>query len=112
LQNWNSIGDHIPAYLINLILALGEDERENQFKKMCESILEECTELIVEKFVYKGFEQAVSSDTLLLCCTSAQYVAVSAALQSALLHMLTALMQQCAGRRQHYDDTAHAITAR
>jgi hypothetical protein len=59
VQNWNSIGDHIPAYLINLILALGEGEQQS--KKECEAILEECTELIVEKFVYKGFEQAVST---------------------------------------------------
>jgi len=55
-KNWNSVGDHIPAYLINLILSL-ENGHDPAFKETCIKILKECTELIVEKFVDKGFEQ-------------------------------------------------------
>lgn len=41
-KNWNSIGDHAPAYLFNLLLATG-DERHAR-------MLEECFDLIVEHF--------------------------------------------------------------
>lgn len=56
-KNWNSIGDHIPAYLINLILALdplprGGHDREEAEKLLntCHRILETTSRLIVEKF--------------------------------------------------------------
>ena len=55
-KNWNSVGDHIPAYLVNLILTLdplpqGEARPilENLLQR-CLGILEETSELIVEKF--------------------------------------------------------------
>jgi mannose/cellobiose epimerase-like protein (N-acyl-D-glucosamine 2-epimerase family) len=54
-KNWNSIGDHLPAYLIDLILALeplpakqGGDIEE--FLKECKWMLEETTDLIASKF--------------------------------------------------------------
>jgi mannose/cellobiose epimerase-like protein (N-acyl-D-glucosamine 2-epimerase family) len=54
-KNWNSIGDHIPAYLIDLILALeplpakqGGDIEE--FLSECKWMLDETTDLIVTKF--------------------------------------------------------------
>jgi mannose/cellobiose epimerase-like protein (N-acyl-D-glucosamine 2-epimerase family) len=55
-KNWNSVGDHIPAYLINLILTLdplpqGEArEMLEELLQRCWGILEETSELIVEKF--------------------------------------------------------------
>ncbi len=55
-KNWNSIGDHIPAYLINLVLALdpvpeGQAKKElEEFLDTCRWILEETSDLIVEKF--------------------------------------------------------------
>jgi mannose/cellobiose epimerase-like protein (N-acyl-D-glucosamine 2-epimerase family) len=58
-KNWNSIGDHIPAYLINLILSLDpiprvehrmSKESIEEFLGVCRGILEETTQLIVEKF--------------------------------------------------------------
>lgn len=55
-KNWNSVGDHIPAYLINLVLALdpvpkGPGKRHLQeFLDCCRGILEETSDLIVEKF--------------------------------------------------------------
>ncbi|HEX5400915.1 MAG TPA: AGE family epimerase/isomerase [Pseudonocardiaceae bacterium] len=41
-KNWNSVGDHAPAYLINLFLATGEERHA--------AMLEETFDLIVEHF--------------------------------------------------------------
>lgn len=56
-KNWNSIGDHIPAYLVNLILALeplprgGEDhDGAEELLRICKGILEETSRLILTKF--------------------------------------------------------------
>ena len=55
-KNWNSIGDHIPAYLINLILALDpvpkspRERKLEDFLGVCRSILDETAALIVDKF--------------------------------------------------------------
>jgi hypothetical protein len=61
-KNWNSIGDHIPAYLVNLILALdppcggpGRDKME-RLLHTCLHILETTANLIVEKFPDKNPE--------------------------------------------------------
>jgi hypothetical protein len=55
-KNWNSVGDHIPAYLVNLILSLDplpQGAVRREFKPLlerCRSILEETSSLICEKF--------------------------------------------------------------
>jgi mannose/cellobiose epimerase-like protein (N-acyl-D-glucosamine 2-epimerase family) len=58
-KNWNSIGDHIPAYLINLVLSLDPlpevlhgpaRDKIEAFLEVCRGILEETTDLIIEKF--------------------------------------------------------------
>jgi mannose/cellobiose epimerase-like protein (N-acyl-D-glucosamine 2-epimerase family) len=56
-KNWNSIGDHIPAYLVNLILALeplprgGEDhDSAEELLRVCKGMLEETSRLILTKF--------------------------------------------------------------
>ena len=54
-KNWNSIGDHIPAYLINILLALdplpvGRESDLAQFVKICREMLDSCTENIVTRF--------------------------------------------------------------
>lgn len=55
-KNWNSVGDHLPAYLINLILALdplpkGLETIENsEFLKTCKRMLDNTSKLIAEKF--------------------------------------------------------------
>jgi mannose/cellobiose epimerase-like protein (N-acyl-D-glucosamine 2-epimerase family) len=54
-KNWNSIGDHIPAYLINVILALEplSEMRARElapFLETCKRMLDEVTRLILEKF--------------------------------------------------------------
>lgn len=56
-KNWNSIGDHIPAYLINLILALdplpevdhGKEELR-KFVEICQKIIKTISTIIVDKF--------------------------------------------------------------
>ncbi|MEU7751301.1 AGE family epimerase/isomerase [Micromonospora sp. NPDC049101] len=45
-KNWNSIGDHAPAYLINLWLATGEQRYAD--------MLQECFDLILEYFPESG----------------------------------------------------------
>eukprot|EP00026_Physarum_polycephalum_P001674 Phypoly_transcript_01676.p1 GENE.Phypoly_transcript_01676~~Phypoly_transcript_01676.p1 ORF type:complete len:873 (+),score=105.89 Phypoly_transcript_01676:492-3110(+) len=58
-KNWNSIGDHLPAYLLNLILALDPIPDENNketveaFLKTCKEMLKEATNLIADKFPEK-----------------------------------------------------------
>ncbi len=55
-KNWNSTGDHIPAYLVNLLIALKplprrpDTEELHAFVEQCEQILRRCATLIVEKF--------------------------------------------------------------
>jgi mannose/cellobiose epimerase-like protein (N-acyl-D-glucosamine 2-epimerase family) len=45
-KNWNSIGDHAPAYLVNLFLATGDERHAD--------MLEETFDLIVEHFPDEG----------------------------------------------------------
>lgn len=56
-KNWNSIGDHMPAYLINLILALdplpegrADFDDIQQFVATCKGMLRATSELIADKF--------------------------------------------------------------
>jgi mannose/cellobiose epimerase-like protein (N-acyl-D-glucosamine 2-epimerase family) len=50
-KNWNSIGDHIPAYLVNLILALDPPPHEMEgLLRTCRKILDQTARLILEKF--------------------------------------------------------------
>ena len=55
-KNWNSVGDHIPAYLVNLILSLeplpqGSVRRAfAPLLELCHGILDETSSLICEKF--------------------------------------------------------------
>lgn len=56
-KNWNSIGDHIPAYLVNLLIAIeplpitdhGYEELV-EFTNICKKILHTTSAIIVEKF--------------------------------------------------------------
>lgn len=56
-KNWNSIGDHIPAYMVNLLLAIdplpssieGSNSWSN-LQKLCRFILDDCVDNIVTHF--------------------------------------------------------------
>jgi mannose/cellobiose epimerase-like protein (N-acyl-D-glucosamine 2-epimerase family) len=53
-KNWNSVGDHVPAYLLNVLLALeppsASGEGPNEFWVLCTRMLRELATLILEKF--------------------------------------------------------------
>jgi mannose/cellobiose epimerase-like protein (N-acyl-D-glucosamine 2-epimerase family) len=55
-KNWNSVGDHVPAYLVNLILSLeplpqgAVRDTLKPLLEVCHTILEEVSALICEKF--------------------------------------------------------------
>jgi mannose/cellobiose epimerase-like protein (N-acyl-D-glucosamine 2-epimerase family) len=60
-KNWNSIGDHIPAYLVNLILALdplpkghANIESVREFLDVCRGMLYTTSSLIVHMFPEKS----------------------------------------------------------
>ena len=53
-KNWNSVGDHIPAYLLNLLLALdplpqGANPQVDRLQRICKDMLDRTTRLIIEK---------------------------------------------------------------
>lgn len=56
-KNWNSIGDHIPAYLINLLLTIDPLPDGNphwkELRTRCWSILDGCVDNILERFPQK-----------------------------------------------------------
>jgi hypothetical protein len=55
-KNWNSIGDHIPAYLISLLLSIdplpdsNDQTSWSELRKLCRSILDDCVENILTHF--------------------------------------------------------------
>jgi len=50
-KNWNSIGDHIPAYLVNLLLALDPPPHQMEsLLRTCRKILDTTARLILTKF--------------------------------------------------------------
>ena len=54
-KNWNSVGDHIPAYLVNLLLALdpeplGGRPELQELQQIARGLLERATTLILDRF--------------------------------------------------------------
>lgn len=54
-KNWNSIGDHIPAYLINILLSLNPLPSNlapelKEFVQVCETIFDDCIDNILDHF--------------------------------------------------------------
>ena len=49
-KNWNSIGDHIPAYLINVILALDPLPPMAEFDRSVESFRDACVRMLLDLF--------------------------------------------------------------
>jgi hypothetical protein len=54
-KNWNSIGNHIPAYLVNMLLCIDplpeHTEEWKQLRKLCRSILDDCVDNILTHIV-------------------------------------------------------------
>ncbi|MDD5198503.1 MAG: AGE family epimerase/isomerase [Terrimicrobiaceae bacterium] len=62
-KNWNSIGDHAPAYLINLVLATGEKRFEDFLVETAETIEARFQDYANSPFVQEKFFEDWSPDT-------------------------------------------------
>jgi len=54
-KNWNSVGDHIPAYLINLYLATGEERYGDMLEDQCDTITKHFPDYENSPFVQEKF---------------------------------------------------------
>jgi mannose/cellobiose epimerase-like protein (N-acyl-D-glucosamine 2-epimerase family) len=54
-KNWNSVGDHIPAYLINLFLATGDDRFADMLEDLCDTITKHFPDYENSPFVQEKF---------------------------------------------------------
>lgn len=61
-KNWNSIGDHAPAYLINLWLATGEEQYLQMLEDTCDLIVKHFPDYQYSPFVQERFYQDWSPD--------------------------------------------------
>ncbi|MDZ8225126.1 AGE family epimerase/isomerase [Nostoc sp. ChiVER01] len=62
-KNWNSVGDHAPAYLINLWLATGQDEYADLLEYTFDTIEKRFPDFEHSPFVQERFYQDWSYDT-------------------------------------------------
>ena len=61
-KNWNSIGDHAPAYLINLYLATGEQRHADMLERTFDAIVEHFPDPGDNPFVRERFDADWSPD--------------------------------------------------
>ena len=61
-KNWNSVGDHAPAYLINLYLATGEDRYAKMLEYTFDTIAEHFPDYEHSPFVQEKFHEDWSFD--------------------------------------------------
>jgi len=61
-KNWNSVGDHAPAYLINLLLATGKEEHKQMLIDTAESITNHFQDYDESAFVQEKFFEDWSHD--------------------------------------------------
>ncbi|MBW6435015.1 AGE family epimerase/isomerase [Actinoplanes hulinensis] len=54
-KNWNSVGDHIPAYLINLYLATGEQRYADMLEDCCDTVVGHFPDYDASPFVQEKF---------------------------------------------------------
>ncbi|GGY27211.1 AGE family epimerase/isomerase [Streptomyces omiyaensis] len=62
-KNWNSVGDHAPAYLINLYLATGEKSYADMLEYTFDTIVERFPDTAHSPFVQERFHRDWSHDT-------------------------------------------------
>lgn len=60
-KNWNSVGDHAPAYLINLYLATGEERHADMLERTFDAVVEHFPRPD-SPFVQERFDQAWEAD--------------------------------------------------
>jgi anti-anti-sigma factor len=61
-KNWNSVGDHAPAYLINLLLATGKKEHMEMLIETADTITEHFQDYENSAFVQEKFHEDWSHD--------------------------------------------------
>jgi mannose/cellobiose epimerase-like protein (N-acyl-D-glucosamine 2-epimerase family) len=61
-KNWNSVGDHAPAYLVNLYLATGEQRHADMLERTFDTIVDHFPDYEVSPFVNERFYQDWSHD--------------------------------------------------
>jgi mannose/cellobiose epimerase-like protein (N-acyl-D-glucosamine 2-epimerase family) len=61
-KNWNSVGDHAPAYLINLYLATGREEYADMLERTFDTIVEHFPDDEHSPFVQERFNEDWSPD--------------------------------------------------
>jgi mannose/cellobiose epimerase-like protein (N-acyl-D-glucosamine 2-epimerase family) len=61
-KNWNSIGDHIPAYLINLWLATGENSYADRLVWLADLLVQHCPDYEHSPFMLERFHEDWSPD--------------------------------------------------
>lgn len=61
-KNWNSVGDHAPAYLINLLLATGEQRHRDMLERTFDTIVQRFPDADDSPFVDERFHTDWSTD--------------------------------------------------
>jgi mannose/cellobiose epimerase-like protein (N-acyl-D-glucosamine 2-epimerase family) len=61
-KNWNSVGDHAPAYLVNLYLATGEKRHADMLERTFDTIAEHFPDYEASPFVNERFHRDWSHD--------------------------------------------------
>jgi len=62
-KNWNSVGDHAPAYLVNLYLATGDEKYADFLETTFDTIVERFPDYKTSPFVQERFHRDWSHDT-------------------------------------------------
>ena len=62
-KNWNSVGDHAPAYLFNLWLATGDDRYVSRLEDIFDLVGEHFPDFAHSPFVYERFHEDWTPDT-------------------------------------------------
>jgi mannose/cellobiose epimerase-like protein (N-acyl-D-glucosamine 2-epimerase family) len=62
-KNWNSVGDHAPAYLINLYLATGDERYAEMLEYTFDTIVRRFPDYDTSPFVQERFHRDWSADT-------------------------------------------------
>jgi mannose/cellobiose epimerase-like protein (N-acyl-D-glucosamine 2-epimerase family) len=61
-KNWNSVGDHAPAYLVNLYLATGDERHADMLERTFDTIAEHFPDYDTSPFVNERFHEDWSHD--------------------------------------------------
>jgi N-acyl-D-glucosamine 2-epimerase len=61
-KNWNSVGDHAPAYLVNLLLATGDERHAEMLERTFDTIVERFPDYHTSPFVNERFFSDWSAD--------------------------------------------------